>query len=106
MNGKMLRRVSGVVLIGLICFGIWSYNRNLQERSCTRELFAMDTVMSFTAYGKNCEEAVDAAVQEVQRLGAALHRERFRRDIRTEPVGERNDVGRYSGTFQERHGYL
>ena len=60
MNGKMLRRVSGVVLIGLICFGIWSYNRNLQGRSCTRELFAMDTVMSFTAYGKNCEEAVEA----------------------------------------------
>lgn len=72
MNGKMLRRVSGVVLIGLICFGIWSYNRNLQERSCTRELFAMDTVMSFTAYGKNCEEAVEAAVQEVQRLDALL----------------------------------
>lgn len=72
MKRRMLWRVSGVVLTGLICFGIWSYNRTVQGRSCTRELFAMDTVMSFTAYGKNCEEAVEAAVQEVQRLDALL----------------------------------
>lgn len=72
MNRRLLWRVSGVVLTGLICLGVWSYNRTMQERSCTRELFAMDTVMSFTAYGKNCEKAVEAAVQEVQRLDALL----------------------------------
>lgn len=32
----------------------------------------MDTVMSFTAYGKNSEQAVDAAVKEVQRLDELL----------------------------------
>lgn len=72
MKRRTLWRVSGVVLTGLICLGIWSYNRTIQERSCTRELFAMDTVMSFTAYGRNCEDAVEAAVQEVQRLDALL----------------------------------
>jgi len=32
----------------------------------------MDTVMRFTAYGRNCDGAVDAAVKEVQRLDALL----------------------------------
>ena len=75
MNRQMLWRVAGVVLTGLICLGIWSYSRALQGRFCTRELYAMDTVMSFTAYGKDCEAAVDAAVQEVQRLDALLSTE-------------------------------
>lgn len=43
-----------------------------ESRTCTKQIFAMDTVMSFTAYGKNCEEAVEAAVQEIQRLDALL----------------------------------
>ena len=32
----------------------------------------MDTVMSFTVYGKNSEQAVDAAMKEVQRLDDLL----------------------------------
>lgn len=72
MKRRMLWRISGVVLTGLICLGVWNYNRAIQGRSCTRELFAMDTVMNFTAYGRNCEEAVEAAVQEVQRLDKLL----------------------------------
>lgn len=42
------------------------------NKICTRQIFAMDTVMSFTAYGKHCEEAVDAAIEEVKRLDALL----------------------------------
>lgn len=42
------------------------------NRICTRQIFAMDTVMSFTAYGKHCEEAVDAAIEEVKRLDTLL----------------------------------
>ena len=41
-------------------------------KKCQKQLFAMDTYMEFTAYGKNCEEAVDAAMEEVQRLDNAL----------------------------------
>lgn len=43
-----------------------------QKRAVTRQLFAMDTVMEFTAYGKNAEAAVSAAMREVQRLDALL----------------------------------
>lgn len=38
----------------------------------TRELFAMDTYMSVTAYGERAEEAVNAAVDEIKRLDALL----------------------------------
>jgi len=37
-----------------------------------RNLFAMDTVMSFTAYGPKGEEALEAAAQEVLRLDSLL----------------------------------
>lgn len=40
--------------------------------SATREIFAMDTYMTITGYGEQCEEAVEAAVAEVERLDALL----------------------------------
>ena len=43
-----------------------------QKRTVTRQLFAMDTIMEFTACGRNAEAAVDAAMAEVQRLDALL----------------------------------
>ncbi len=39
-----------------------------QDVSASRQLFAMDTVMSFEAHGRHAEEAVEEAVKEVQRL--------------------------------------
>ncbi len=48
------------------------YSRTQKNSECTRELFAMDTIMRFTAYGAKSAEAVDAAIQEVQRLDALL----------------------------------
>lgn len=35
-----------------------------------KELFAMDTYMTLTAYGKGADKALDAAVQEIRRLDA------------------------------------
>lgn len=43
-----------------------------QRRTVTKQLFAMDTVMEFTASGRNAETAVNAAMAEVQRLDALL----------------------------------
>lgn len=43
-----------------------------EGQPCTKQLFAMDTYMSFTAYGRNGEKAVDAAMEEVRRLDALL----------------------------------
>ena len=51
---------------------ILQYRNETINKECTRQLFAMDTVMSFSAYGKNSEQAVDAAVKEVQRLDDLL----------------------------------
>lgn len=51
---------------------ILQYRNETVNKECTRQLFAMDTVMFFTAYGKNSEQAVDAAVKEVQRLDELL----------------------------------
>lgn len=44
------------------------------SRPAEKEIFAMDTVMRLTAYGKNGQSAVDAAVREIQRLEKAMDR--------------------------------
>ena len=41
---------------------------DIQEAS--RDIFAMDTYMSLTAYGAKAEDAVTAAIHEIQRLDA------------------------------------
>ena len=38
----------------------------------TGEVFAMDTYMTLTAYGKNAREAVDAGIEEIHRLDDLL----------------------------------
>ncbi len=62
----------GVVFVVLVIGCALQYEKENQSRYCSRELFAMDTVMSFSAYGKNAEAAVEAAMEEVQRLDALL----------------------------------
>ncbi len=42
------------------------------QKVCKKQLFAMDTYMEFTAYGEKCEQAVDAAMEEVKRLDGLL----------------------------------
>ena len=44
------------------------------EEPAQAEIFAMDTVMTLTAYGKNGEQAVDETRQEIQRLDQLLDR--------------------------------
>lgn len=72
MRRKMLSALPGVVFLVLAAGCIWQSVRSGANSSCTRQIFAMDTVMSLTAYGKNCEEAVNAAAEEVKRLDALL----------------------------------
>lgn len=42
------------------------------EQPVSKEIFAMDTYMTITAYGENGQKAVDAAQQEIERLDALL----------------------------------
>lgn len=59
-----------VVFIVMIGVGFFQGRRGQQQASASRQLFAMDTVMSLEASGKNAQEAVDAAVEEIHRLDA------------------------------------
>lgn len=43
-----------------------------EDTQSSREIFAMDTYMTLTAYGENGEKAIEAAVQEIERLDALL----------------------------------
>lgn len=72
MNRRILLTILGVVFLGLIGGCMRQFWTERQSHECTRQLFAMDTFMSFTAYGKNSEAAVDAAIKEIQRLDALL----------------------------------
>ena len=53
--------------------GINSDLKSANESS--QEVFAMDTYMTVTAYGKNAKKAVDASIEEIKRLDALLSKE-------------------------------
>ena len=53
----------------------------VQNKKCQKQLFAMDTYMEFTAYGKNSEKAVDAAIEEVQDLDGLLSAENDKSEV-------------------------
>ena len=72
MERKWLLCLLGAVFMGLVAGCILQTVRRRADKSCTRQIFAMDTVMSFTAYGQNSEKAVAAAIREVERLDALL----------------------------------
>ena len=42
------------------------------RKSASRDIFAMDTYMTITCYGANCEAAADAAEEEIHRLDRLL----------------------------------
>lgn len=42
------------------------------DKSASREIFAMDTYMTVTAYGSQCEAAVEAAEDEINRLDGLI----------------------------------
>lgn len=71
-----MRRRASYWLLGLgalvLAAGCIVQSAASQKQVVTRQLFAMDTIMEFTAYGKNAGTAVSAAMQEVQRLDALL----------------------------------
>ena len=71
-----LRKYILTVMIGITAMTVLSSCANKENAvkgqldQSTQEIFAMDTYMSLTAYGSNSEEAVNKAVQEINRLDA------------------------------------
>ena len=61
---------------------IFAVRDRLSQKNMTqREMFAMDTVMQLTAYGKDSEEAVAAAAAEISRIDALCDPENEDSDI-------------------------
>ena len=66
---KNIATAALIFFVGIVCITIFQNNK---KRQAAQSLFAMDTYMEITAYGKNSEVAVAAAAAELQRLDALL----------------------------------
>lgn len=69
------------------------------DEPVSKEIYAMDTVMTVSAYGENAQKAVDDAQKEIERLDALLTT-----GSDTSAVGEINKNG--SGTLPTEGSYL
>ena len=49
-----------------------STERTSQDNEASKDIFAMDTYMTVTAYGEKAQDAVDAAEAEIERLDTLL----------------------------------
>lgn len=76
-----------------------SSSSSTADASSSRDIFAMDTYMTVTAYGPNAEMAVDQAQQEIERLDALLST-----GAETSEVAQINANG--GGTLSEDTTYL
>lgn len=70
-----------------------------QEEPVSRDIFAMDTYMTLTAYGEQAEKALDAAEQEITRIEKMVST-----GISTSEIARINANGR--GTVSEDTAYL
>ena len=56
-----------------VCIAVYFFIvRGQNNKNASAQIFAMDTYMELTAYGKNAEEAVETAKDEIERLDALL----------------------------------
>lgn len=78
---KSYFRLSGVLLF-LLCIAMLTACQNSDEnKKVSKDIFAMDTYMTVTAYGKNAESGVNKAVDEINRLETVLSAEKQESDI-------------------------
>jgi len=78
---KSYFRLSGVLLF-LLCIAMLTACQNSDEnKKVSKDIFAMDTYMTVTAYGKNAENGVNEAVDEINRLETVLSAEKQESDI-------------------------
>lgn len=71
-----------------LCLLLAACGKPVDTTAHTRTVFAMDTVMNLTVYGKDGEAAIDAAEQELYRLDAQLAR-----GVEDSAVYKLNDLG-------------
>ncbi|MBQ9030249.1 MAG: FAD:protein FMN transferase [Parasporobacterium sp.] len=56
----------------LVCTGCSLGKETSERESASRELFAMDTIMTLTVYGEHAQEVLDLAEAEIERLDQML----------------------------------
>ncbi len=69
------------------------------DQSASRDIFAMDTYMTLTAYGENAEKGLDAAVEEINKIEQLVST-----GIDTSEISQINKNGK--GSVSEDTGYL
>ena len=70
------------VLLFVLCIAMLTACQNSDEKNkVSKDIFAMDTYMTVTAYGKNAENGVNKAVDEINRLETVLSAEKKESDI-------------------------
>ncbi|MDO4261820.1 MAG: FAD:protein FMN transferase [Eubacteriales bacterium] len=74
MNKRTILAAAVLVTAALLS-GAALRSHQTREETHTGQLLAMDTVMTFTAYGPYGEQAVEAAMEEIRRLDALLSAE-------------------------------
>jgi thiamine biosynthesis lipoprotein len=73
MSKTTLKRVASAAILAIVCIAALVYLKYSGiSKSTTKSIFAMDTYMEITAYGRNGEKAVEAATAEIERLDALL----------------------------------
>ncbi len=74
-------------------------SQNEEDESESRDIFAMDTYMTLTAYGKNAKKALDEAVNEINNIEQLVST-----GIDSSEVSQINENGK--GSVSETTGYL
>lgn len=74
-------------------------SQNEEDKSESRDIFAMDTYMTLTAYGKNAKKALDEAVDEINNIEQLVST-----GIDSSEVSQINKNGK--GSVSETTGYL
>lgn len=88
-----------LMLLSLSGCGGSGDSESSQAGEAQKELFAMDTYMTVTAYGDNAQEAVDKAAEEIERLDGLLST-----GNEDSEIAKLNESG--SATLSEDAGYL
>lgn len=68
----MRNKALSLTLVLAFLLSLCSCGIRKQVPSASKEIFAMDTYMTITCYGENCEDAVNASVEEINRLDNLL----------------------------------
>ena len=78
---KSYFRLNGVLFFLLFNSHVTACQNSDENKKVSKDIFAMDTYMTVTAYGKNAENGVNKAVDEINRLETVLSAEKQESDI-------------------------